>query len=77
MKEQGTVGKEELTDILKEKLKWFQESASEEEFDAEEVSEITQILDILETQPANDFFDKERAYKRFQEKYLQEHKKMP
>ena len=61
-----------LIEELKKRLAWYQEEASEEECDSEEIEAIVNLLDRLEGTPDREYFTAEKAYSRFEKWYLPE-----
>ncbi len=55
---------------LKERIRWYQEEASEEEGNAKEIEAMIHLLDRLEELPVDEYFTKEKAYTRFEGQYL-------
>lgn len=70
MEQSGNTGKEQLTEELKKRLRWYQEEASDEEVDADEIDAILNLLAQLEPEEQNKGKTEEEAYRLFEEKYL-------
>lgn len=75
MEQSGNIGKEQLTEELKKRLRWYQEEASDEEVDADEIDAILNLLAQLEPEEQNKGKTEEEAYRLFEEKYLPEFQK--
>lgn len=68
-------GKEQLAEGLKARLKWYQEEATPEEMDVEEISGILALLEQLAPLEREELPDKEEAYRKFEEQYIEKEDK--
>lgn len=60
---------QEMIRLLEERLKWYQNEATDEQFDSEEVYMIAQLLHKLYAEEKDSYYNAEDSLKRFQIRY--------